>query len=289
MSDQTTYFQLIATCPVTIGEAVADEIRAISGLEPVLFEAVNQPTATLETVFEDDVAARLTGHLLQENQPGVSIEIRPLEQRDWTTFWRHHFKPMAIGNRTWIAPEWDQEGIPPERDIILILNPGLSFGTGNHFTTRFCLEVLDDCCSKGPLADSLLDAGCGSGVIAIAAAQFGIRNVIGVDFDPVAVQQSLENAARNPGTDQVQFMQMDLTTQQPDRRFTWVFANLYDELLMRIAPQLVALAEERLVLTGIREFMADAVLQAFEAFGWQEIRRDSGPEWAGLMLAPRPQ
>ena len=73
MSDQTTYFQLIATCPVTIGEAVADEIRAISGLEPVLFEAVNQPTATLETVFEDDVAARLAHEV--DGQPLVGLHV----------------------------------------------------------------------------------------------------------------------------------------------------------------------------------------------------------------------
>lgn len=274
-------YTLNVSASLTDGEAIADCIRETSGMEPVLIEALDNPTVCVETYFEDDVAARLVASILKEQFPSCEPAVHPLEHRDWTTFWRHHFKPMNLGQRLWIAPEWEQDAAPVDRPIRVILNPGLSFGTGNHFTTRFCLEILDDMCANS-CPTSLLDAGCGSGVIAIAAARFGVQDLLGLDFDPVAVEQSQENAERNDV--QIPFEIMDLTQTRPSRSFQVVFANLYDELLMRIAPALVALTEETLVMTGIRDLMADGVAQCFIGFGMDEVRRDGDGEWAGLVM-----
>ena len=117
-----------------------------------------------------------------------------LREEDWATSWQKYYQPIPVGHRIYIVPEWMRGQRVPEGRIPLYLNPGLTFGTGAHATTQLCLELLEEALRPG---DRVLDLGCGSGILAIAALSLGAQRAIGVDIDPKAVDVAYENAAMN--------------------------------------------------------------------------------------------
>ncbi len=131
---------------------------------------------------------RLPADLLADARPRVEI----LEDKDWEREWMRHYQPMRFGERLWVCPSWRE---PPEADAInLLLDPGLAFGTGTHPTTALCLSELDGMALDGR---AVVDFGCGSGILALAALKLGADRVLGVDNDPQALAASRDNAARN--------------------------------------------------------------------------------------------
>lgn len=117
-----------------------------------------------------------------------------LRENDWATSWQKYYKPMAVGQRLYIVPEWERGEAVPDGRTALYLNPGLTFGTGSHASTRLCLEWVEEFAREG---ESALDLGCGSGILSIAALLLGSREAVGVDIDPKAVGVAYENAAMN--------------------------------------------------------------------------------------------
>ena len=130
----------------------------------------------------------LTG--LEEYEP----QTVSLREEDWATSWQKYYQPIPVGKRIYIVPEWMRGKEIPDRRVPLYLNPGLTFGTGSHPTTQLCLELLEDVVAEG---DKVLDLGCGSGILGIAALGLGASHVIGVDIDPKAVDVAYENAEMN--------------------------------------------------------------------------------------------
>ena len=117
-----------------------------------------------------------------------------LREEDWATSWQKYYQPIPVGKRVYIVPEWMRGQEVPDGRVPLYLNPGLTFGTGAHATTQLCLELLEEAVKPG---DSVLDLGCGSGILAIAALALGAERAIGVDIDPKAAGVAYENAAMN--------------------------------------------------------------------------------------------
>ena len=208
--------------------------------------------------------------------------------RDWETFWRHHFHSFRVGKRLWIIPAWED---PPLRsttpDMIPIkINPGLSFGTGDHFTTRFCLEMIEKFAGHKPR--TFLDVGTGSGILAIAAARLGYTKIEGIDIDPQCIEQARKNAALNPPCDKkITFKHSDIIRQRPEKNHTVVCANLYKDLLQQGAASLYAAASEYLILTGIRDADLDELALTYLNSGGREIVRDGDGEWGGLVFSTR--
>ncbi|MEI8207455.1 MAG: 50S ribosomal protein L11 methyltransferase, partial [Kiritimatiellales bacterium] len=233
---------------------------------------------------------------------------------------KKRFKPMDIGQRLRVVPPWladsevrnQESGVSGEK-IEIVINPGLSFGTGNHFTTRFCLEQLDRFVPQSG-AKTMLDIGTGSGVLAIAAAKLGAEQALGVDFDPICVECSVENAQANGVAKQTSFRQHDITDGWPPARpvfraedepcsnasrnresmaselvdaqkYDIVCANIYSSLLIDNAATLLRVAGKYLLLTGIREMELDGVADTFVRLGGREIVRDSDNEWGGLVFS----
>ncbi|MEQ6917162.1 50S ribosomal protein L11 methyltransferase [Halomonas aquatica] len=199
-------------------------------------------------------------------EPFPEIEVELLADRDWEREWMADFHPLRMGERLWIVPSWHE---PPEPGAVnLHLDPGLAFGTGTHPTTALCLEWLDGMAVASELADlEVLDVGCGSGILAIAALKLGAREATGTDIDPQALTASRDNAERN-GVAETDF-RLCYPEQLEMGVFPLVVANilagplvdLADEIAGRVAPG------GRLALSGILKAQSEEVLEAYRTRG----------------------
>lgn len=213
-----------------------------------LFEADTDPAALLAHL------ALLTGGPLPAHQ------VEQIADQDWERSWMDNFQPLRFGQRLWIVPSWHQ---PPEPQAVnLHLDPGLAFGTGTHPTTALCLEWLDgqslhDC--------NVLDFGCGSGILAIAALLLGAKQACGTDIDPQALEASRDNATRN-GIDAARFP-LYLPSEMPADTFDLVLANILAGPLVQLAPIISQHVRQggHLVLSGILAEQAEEVRAAYQA------------------------
>lgn len=229
-------------------------------LEPAPGETPIWPRTRLTGLFEAgvdtaDVERRLCRALGMPELPGLRIE--PLEDRDWARAWMDDFRPMRFGRRLWICPEGFE---PPEpRGTVLLLDPGLAFGTGTHPTTALCLEWLD---AHPPEGLEMIDYGCGSGVLAIAAVLLGVREVRAVDNDAQALAATRANAAKNGVAPSVTTFAPEAL---PDEPTDLLLANILARPLCELARRFAALvrAQGRVVLSGILESQVDALRAAY--------------------------
>jgi ribosomal protein L11 methyltransferase len=179
---------------------------------------------------------------------------------------------------------WAKHAAKAKGRKTILVDPGLSFGTGEHFTTRFCLEMVDRLCQNSAPV-SMLDVGTGSGILAIAALKLGCKHVLGTDNDAAALEQAKKNARLNRVEDRLALRAQDITAAMPKRKFDLVCANILGPLLQQVAPSLARLTKRHLVLSGIREVELDAVAEAYLQNGGREIGRDGNGEWGGLLFA----
>lgn len=194
---------------------------------PSVLEEDDALIAYFPDVAGADVATERLAEALRAD--GATVEIGRLVEEDWTANFRDHFKPRRIGRRFVVRPTWEDFAASPE-DVELVLDPGQAFGTGDHATTRMCLELLEHEVSPGK---SLLDLGCGSGILAIAARKLGADPVVGSDVDPLSVEVARENAARNGAA--VEWVVGD-GFPAGGRTFDVVVSNIISAVLMRVAP-----------------------------------------------------
>ncbi|MBD2783860.1 50S ribosomal protein L11 methyltransferase [Xenorhabdus sp. DI] len=190
---------------------------------------------------------------------GFIHKIEQLEDKDWEREWMDNFHPMRFGQRLWICPSWRE--VPDPQAVNVMLDPGLAFGTGTHPTTSLCLQWLDglDLTDK-----TVIDFGCGSGILAIAALKLGAKHAIGIDIDPQAIQSSRDNAERNGVSDQ---LTLYLSKDQPkDLECDIVIANILAGPLRELAPVIGSLPKSGglLGLSGVLASQAEGVAQAYD-------------------------
>ena len=263
-------------------EPVCEWVREALHKEPI---EVTQPVAEeslIEVYFDSLLEAQIALKALPAELSVRTAEAKEYQEQDWTTFWQHHFHIMDLGNNLRIVPEW--EDAPDDGRTNIIINPGLSFGTGGHFTTRFCLEALETAVQElNP--NTMIDAGTGSGILSIAAIKLGIPDVVAFDYDPVCVEQCDENAARNGVDGKIHFFQADVL--EPGwyaKPADIVCANILTSVLLEAAPLLKRAAGKRMILSGIREIEADAVADTFVQLGCREVSRDGDGKWCGIVI-----
>ncbi|NDJ56140.1 50S ribosomal protein L11 methyltransferase [Enterobacteriaceae bacterium 4M9] len=190
---------------------------------------------------------------------GFHHKIEQLEDKDWEREWMENFHPMRFGKRLWICPSW--RDVPDPTAVNVMLDPGLAFGTGTHPTTSLCLEWLDGLDLAGK---TVIDFGCGSGILAIAALKLGAARAIGIDIDPQAIQASRDNAQRNGVEDK---LELYLPANQPDTLSAdVVVANILAGPLRELAPLISVLPVQggQLGLSGILASQAASVCEAYE-------------------------
>ena len=212
-----------------------------------------------------------------------------MREADWANAWKAHFPVLRIGRRIVIRPTWRRHRRLPD-DIVLALDPGMAFGTGLHPTTRLCLAALESLGDRGLLARGaadggparVLDVGCGSGILAIAAAKLGAREVLAVDVDPIAVEASAANARRNRLARVIRAREG--STPSGEGPFDVVLANLIASLLVTLADGLVADLRPggTLLASGIFENREADVVAAFEARGLVIVERRAEGDWVAL-------
>lgn len=215
--------------------------------------------------------------------------IRALADQDWRDSYKAHFKAWRSGRIHWV-PVWERDSYAlPVGEVAIWLDPGLAFGTGNHETTRLCCDRLSEIAAgSAPVARlRVIDAGCGSGILALSAVRLGYGPVAAFDNDPEAVRVSVENAELNQLTGQVEFYVGDLITGLAGRTADVVLANIQADVLMRFARELLAVVAPGgwLVLSGILAREQDQVRAAFVAAApeWTVDGRVMG-EWSDLQF-----
>ena len=212
-------------------------------------------------------------------------EIFELEKSEWADAWKKYFQPVEISDTLLVTPAWITPDAKPGQTVLKI-DTGMSFGTGQHPTTFYCLEKIDEMADR---VSSMLDAGCGSGILAVAAALRGIKYVEGFDFDPEAVDMSRENLALNGlGAERVLFNCGDAGN-YPGRaeKYDLVCANILGHLLITFRFNIVSWLkpDARLVLAGILQKDFDEVSRSFVELGLCELERKTIGDWTGGVFA----
>ena len=195
----------------------------------------------------------------QLGQTNIDLKIEILEDKDWIREWMDSYHPIQFGKRLWVCPSWRE--VPDENGVNLILDPGLAFGTGTHPTTALCLEWLDsiDCQDK-----SIIDYGCGSGILGIAGLLLGANNMVGIDIDPQAVEATQANAERNSITPDR--YEVKLPPYEGDLQADVVVANILAGPLAELSSTISKLVKQggMLALSGILESQAHSVVEAYK-------------------------
>jgi len=255
----------------------ADEIPVYGepGEPPGGLWPVNRLTALFSGDADPRAALAAAGHALHRVVPPHESYL--VADQDWVRATQAQFTPIRITDRLWIVPSWCA---PPDPGAInLTLDPGLAFGTGSHPTTRLCLAWLATFLRRG---QSVLDYGCGSGILAIAAARLGAGDAVGTDIDPQAMVASRANAERNGVA--ATFALPEELAPRAARRFDVVVANILANPLVLLAPALAAHTRPggRIVLSGVLERQAPVVTGAYAPwFNVGEWERDGG--WVALV------
>ena len=276
-------------------------LSAVPALEDLLAEYEEQRLMVLED--KPSGRAWLTGYfgspaeagfawsffagLIDPEWVATDPEVRELPDTDWKESYKAHFKAWQFGSLHWV-PVWEKAGFQlPAGEQVLWLDPGMAFGTGNHETTRLVVERLVRFTAEKGLTGRVIDAGCGSGILALSAAKLGFQTLAAFDNDPVAVDVSRENAELNELQGRVDFFTGDLVTGLVGRQAELVMANIQSDVLMRFTDELLRAVAPGgwLVLSGIlsRELVQVRDTFAAAAPGWGVETREMG-EWADLLL-----
>lgn len=264
---------------VTLQDADAETPDEQAIFEPGVGELPLWPTITLNALFEADSDRRGLSEALGDLLPWLEpnqLQFRDVADQDWERAWMDQFKPMPFGQRLWIYP-WNIEP-PADQDIVVVrLDPGLAFGSGTHPTTALCLAWLDSLDLKGK---RVIDFGCGSGILAIAALKLGAASAVGVDNDPQALIASADNAERNAVADRLSvYLPEDVKAEPAD-----VFiANILAGPLGELAPTFAAAAKPGapFAISGILQGQEDELLARYAEW-FDELRVDTQEDWVRI-------
>jgi ribosomal protein L11 methyltransferase len=215
-------------------------------------------------------------------RPIGDLTTRIVQEADWAEAWKAHFPVIRVGRRLVIRPTWRRHRAAPDA-VVIALDPGMAFGTGLHPTTRLCLAALERVADRGSVtAARVLDVGCGSGILSIAAARLGAADVLGVDTDEIAVEATIANARRNRLTRRIRARHGSLPSGAGP--FDLVLANLIAGVLVSLAPSLAAELRPGgvLVASGIFVDREADVAASFEAAGLAVTARDAEGDWVAV-------
>ena len=276
--------ELLLTC---CHQPAANYLDLESGVSTITAYLPNLPDWPKARKLLNAGLARIKACDLQLGAGDVSLE--KVRRENWAESWKKHFQPIEIGDTLLIKPSWSKRRVK-KKQAVIVLDPGLSFGTGQHPTTSFCLQQLARHRSPGQ-KQSFLDIGTGSGILAIAAAKLGYAPVAAFDFDPESVAVARENIRRNRVTNKIDLRQADVTKlpRRAAKKYSLVCANLISNLLISEQSRIVATVQPDgvLVLAGILREEFPQVRTVFEKAGLRLVAERAENEWcSGAFVRP---
>lgn len=205
----------------------------------------------------------------------AKVESEKMYEEDWANNWKKYYKPTKVGERIVVKPIWE-EYEAKENELVLELDPGMAFGTGTHETTRMCIQSLDKYVKKD---STVFDVGCGSGILAIAAAKLGAKMAVGVDLDPVAVESAKENVGFN-NLDNIQILYGNLV-EVIDGKADIVVANIIAEVICILTEDVKRVLKEDgyFITSGIIHDRVDMVTKKLEETGFKVVEINKDGEW----------
>ena len=252
----------------------------------VTIYVADNPQGMEELMQVRQILARLKAQDPDGKYGRLELEMKDVDEEDWSNAWKKYYHPVQVGEHLVVCPSWEAYDRKPDQ-VVLTLNPGMAFGTGTHDTTRLCMELLEKYITP---QDTVLDVGCGSGILAITAALLGANKIIGCDIDEVAVKVAGENAALNGVQDRIAFHQGDLTS-QVEGSFQIICANIVADVIIRLSEDAGRyLAKAGIFITsGIIDTREQDVLNALEQNGFQVIERRTSGGWVALACKAKVQ
>jgi ribosomal protein L11 methyltransferase len=296
------YIEITAAVPTADVEGASDVLRAHTGLDVSIEVPFTQAdiesdavlaaggTALLHAYVPDDDAGRAVASSARDAfvAAGLRAEIaqRIVAEEDWAESWKEHFHVERFGRRIVVVPSWRTYDAQPD-DVVLTLDPGMAFGTGQHETTRMCLEALEGVVRRGA---RVLDLGCGSGILAIAAAKLGAAAVRAVDVDPNCARVTRDNAAANGVDSIVRAEAGSLGIGSPlagEAPFDVVVANIIARVIIELAKPLIAslTADGRLIVSGVIGERETEVCAAIVAAGGRAVSARAMGDWRCIEAA----
>jgi ribosomal protein L11 methyltransferase len=276
----------VGALAVTLLDADAETPNERAILEPGVGEMPIWGDVALSALFDADADPLLLLAALEAFDPGLDwsgVGFRKVEDQDWERAWMDQYVPLRFGARTWIVP-WNQdlpEGADAADAAVVRLDPGLAFGSGTHPTTSLCLQWLDGLATQGELQGrQVLDFGCGSGILALAALKLGAAQAIGVDNDPQAIVATRDNGERNGVGDHLQVF---LPQDEPAARYPVVVANILASALDALADLLAARVAPggRIALSGILAGQEDELLVRYGEW-FDDLRVAREDDWVRI-------
>jgi len=258
--------------PVPMPDIPLEEVRVTAYLplehaQPALIDSIRLEVAALLDFALD---------------PGRGeVLLAEVEEADWATAWKQYYKPIYVGDHLLIKPSWEELSEPTDR-VIVELDPGMAFGTGTHATTLMCLEFLDSLEVQGK---NVLDLGCGSGILSMAAAKLGAHKVLALDYDPIAVKVSQQNVVHNHLEHVVTVRESNLFS-SAEGQFDVVVANIIARIIIEAMPGIKShLAPDGMcIASGIIHEKLDGVLAAVGEQGLQVVEQKNQGEWVALAI-----
>lgn len=225
-----------------------------------------------------DTAVRLVAHVGDVSE----LRVRVVEEEEWQESWKEHFHALRVGTRTMIVPTW-RTYEPLDDDIVISLDPGMAFGTGHHPTTRMCLELVEQRVQPN---DRVLDLGCGSGILSIAAAKLGASKVLGLEIDPIAASVAERNVRENGVQDTVTTDEASLPHPQAEANgYDLLVANVSAKVITELAEHIVRVVRSggTLIFSGILDKQQAEVVERMVALGVQFDEGLTDADWVALV------